>query len=257
MNEVGALIAAVFAASVLGSLHCAGMCGPFLMFAVATDESTPKRGLRVHAAYHSGRLVTYIALGIVAGAVGQALDLGGTALGLGRVAAILAGGLMVGFGLAALLRTLGARLPKVGAPKALQRIVSKCHRLAFDLEPTQRALAIGLLTTLLPCGWLYAFAVAAAGTASPVFGGLTMAVFWAGTLPVMISVGVGLRELSGPLRRYVPLVSSLVVVVVGLATVFGRAQLPAFAGRTEAAVMQIGLPNAVESSDVNRADVEP
>lgn len=254
MNEVGALIAAVFAASLLGSLHCAGMCGPFLMFAVATDNSQSRRGLSVHAAYHGGRLITYITLGIIAGTIGQALDLGGSAIGLGRLAAVLAGGLMVGFGVAATMRTLGAKLPKLGAPAFMQKIVARGHRLAFDLEPTQRALAIGLLTTLLPCGWLYAFAVAAAGTANPILGGVTMAVFWVGTLPVMISLGVGLRELSGPLRRYVPFVSSLVVVVVGVATVFGRAQLPSFA-LSGGGVSPTGLQQAAESIEhIDHAD---
>lgn len=241
MNEVGPLIVAVLVASVLGSLHCAGMCGPFLLFAVGTDDQTPRRGLSVHAAYHLGRLCTYITLGIIAGAIGRALDLGGSAVGLGRVAAILCGALMVGFGVVATMRVLGARVPKLGAPKAIQALVMRGHRVAFALEPTQRALMVGLLTTLLPCGWLYAFAVMAAGTANPLLGGLTMAVFWVGTLPVMISLGVGLRELSGPFRRHVPLVTSVMVVVVGLATVLGRTRLPAFAPATPAAIEPASL----------------
>lgn len=247
MNEVGPLIVAVLVASVLGSLHCAGMCGPFLLFAVGTDDDTPRRGLSVHAAYHLGRLCTYITLGIIAGAVGRALDLGGTAVGLGRVAAVLSGALMIGFGVVATMRVLGAGVPRLGAPKVMQRLVRQGNRLAFTLEPTQRALVVGLLTTLLPCGWLYAFAVMAAGTADPLLGGLTMAVFWLGTLPVMISLGVGLRALTGPLRKHVPLVTSVMVVVVGVATVLGRARLPAFAPPGGGTAEPAGLVGTTEA----------
>jgi len=248
MNEVGPLIVAVLLASLLGSLHCAGMCGPFLLFAVGTDDDSPRRGVSVHAAYHLGRLCTYITLGIIAGAIGRALDLAGSSVGLGRSAAVLCGALMVGFGVVATMRVLGARVPKVGAPRLVQSLVMRGHRMAFALEPTQRALMVGLLTTLLPCGWLYAFAVMAAGTAHPLLGGLTMAVFWVGTLPVMISLGVGLRALTGPLRKHVPLVTSVMVVVVGLATVFGRARLPAFAPEPGATVApaSLSVPNGVE-----------
>ncbi len=256
MNEVGALITAVFAASLLGSLHCAGMCSPFLMFAVASDDTAPRRGFTVHAAYHGGRLATYITLGIIAGAIGQALDLGGSSMGIGRLAAILAGALMIAFGLGAMLRTLGAKFPKLGTPPALQNLVKRGHRIAFNLEPTQRALAIGLLTTLMPCGWLYAFAVAAAGTGSPILGGLTMAVFWSGTLPVMISLGVGLRELTGPVRKYVPLVSSLVVVVIGIATVFGRAQLPSLYDASHDHAAPVGITGAADAvADIDQSQL--
>lgn len=221
-----ALIAAVFVFSLMGSLHCAGMCGPFLLFAVGAESGQPVRAYCLHAAYHVGRLLTYMVLGVVAGLLGQALDFGGSMLGVQRIAAILAGTLMIAFGVAVTLQALGSNIRQPRAPRLLQRLVSRGHAVAMELEPTQRALAIGLLTTLLPCGWLYTFAIAAAGTGSPLDGALTMAAFWAGTLPVMVSLGVGLRALTGPLRTHVPIISSLTIVVVGLATVFGRISLP-------------------------------
>jgi len=227
VNEVAALAGAVFLASVLGSLHCAGMCGPFLLFAVGADSPRVARAHHLHVAYHVGRLLTYIVLGIVAGLVGQALDFGGAFVGVQRAAAVAAGALMIAFGIGATVRVLGGKLPKPPVPRFLHTLVSRGHSVAMDLEPTQRALAIGLLTTLLPCGWLYAFAIVAAGTGSPVLGGATMAAFWAGTLPVMVSLGVGLRVLTGPLRKHVPLITSLTVVAVGIGTVLGRVTLPA------------------------------
>lgn len=249
MAEVGALIAAVFLASVLGSLHCAGMCGPFLLFAVAAHgESKPRSAVMIHAAYHGGRLLSYAALGIIAGFLGQALDFGGSFVGVQRTAAVIAGSLMVTFGLVAALQAMGKSAPSLHGPAwvrtRLANVVKHGHRLAFDLEPAQRALVVGLLTTLLPCGWLYAFAITAAGTGSPGWGGITMAVFWAGTLPVMVSLGAGLAAVSGPVRRFIPVVSCVVVVGVGVATIIGRVQLPVMTRESLGIVLPAGMSEA-------------
>lgn len=256
MNEVFALVGAVFAASVLGSLHCAGMCGPFLLFAVGMDGSRPARAHHLQIAYHVGRLLTYAVLGVVAGFVGQALDLGGSMIGVQRIAALLAGALMIAFGLAVTLRTLGRNVAQPRAPGFVQKMVSRGHAVAMDLEPTQRALAIGLLTTLLPCGWLYAFAIVAAGTGDPALGAMTMAAFWAGTLPVLVSLGVGLRALTGPLRRHVPLISSLAVMVVGVATVIGRVQLPAMSRESVSKATPTSLRESLDAvGDIDQSEL--
>lgn len=88
-----------------------------------------------------------------------------------------------------------------------------------------RAASIGLLTTLLPCGWLYAFVVTAAGTADPVMGGVTMAVFWVGTLPMLIAVGTLARRATGALGSKLPAITAGAVIVVGVVTVIDRAGL--------------------------------
>ena len=228
-----ALIAAVFVASLLGSLHCAGMCGAFLAFAVASADDTPERVARrriaLNAAYNAGRLVTYTALGAVGGLIGSAVDLGGAAVGLQRTAAILAGAMMVAFGIITILRLRGVRLPHAPAPAALRSIMVRGHRAVASWTPLSRALAIGLLTTFLPCGWLYAFAITAAGTGNPLTGAATMAAFWLGTLPVMAALGTGVQALAGPLRRRLPMVTAVVLVAVGVYTVAGRMALPALA----------------------------
>jgi len=222
------LIVSVLIASLLGSLHCAGMCGAFVVIAVGIDRDDGGDARRraspgvLHAAYHGGRLVTYTLLGVAAGGVGHALDLGGSAVGLQRVAALLAAATMIVAGGIALARALGLKLPRVVFPAFFQSMFMKGHALTIGLNPTGRALAIGLLTTLLPCGWLWAFAVVAAGTGHPLYGGLAMAAFWLGTLPMLVSIGVGFRSLSGAMGRYVPGVMAGVIVVVGVLTLFGR-----------------------------------
>lgn len=224
-----ALYGAILVASLTGSLHCAGMCGAFVAFAVGTGGDLEKeRRWRLHAAYNGGRLVTYTVLGVFAGVVGASLDLAGDLLGIQRAAALLAGGSMVVFGVLAILRINGVRVPKAPVPTPMRVGVQRGFKAVRDKPPVVRALATGLLTTLLPCGWLYAFVIVAAGTASPVWGGLAMVSFWVGTLPVLVGLGVGvtgvLDRLTG-LGHRVPLVAACLVVLVGMFTVMDRSML--------------------------------
>ena len=217
------LISTVFIASILGSLHCAGMCGAFVLFAVA-DPRNPGPRLRLHVAYHAGRLITYTILGALAGLVGASLDLGGSIIGVQRFAAIVAGCMMVVFGVVTVMRLHSVRVPKLPIPKAWQNWLIKAHGAVAAKPPVVRALATGLLTTLLPCGWLYSFVLMAAGTARADLGAITMAVFWLGTVPILAGLGVTLRAASGSLGRRLPTITAVSVVVVGLSTVVWRAQ---------------------------------
>lgn len=220
-----ALLSTIIVASLLGSLHCAGMCGGLVLFVVGSD-GTCKKNARLQTAYHSGRGLAYTALGAGAGLLGGVIQSAGDLAGMQHTAAILAGSLMIVFGVATLLRALGTRIPNVRMPARVRRGVEGAHRLALRLTPGRRALAVGLLTPLLPCGWLYAFVTAAAGTASPWAGGLVMAGFWLGTLPVLATLGFGLQMLTGPLRSRVPEISSVIVVVFGVMTALGRVNIP-------------------------------
>lgn len=226
-TDVLPLMIAVLSASLLGSMHCAGMCGAFLAVAIGPGER-PASPLLLQSAYHGGRLVTYTLLGGAAGAIGSAVDLAGEAAGLARSAAILAGAMMIWFGTVTLLRTLGARVPHMPLPSWLQRFVARGHRRVLSWPPLGRALSIGLLTTLLPCGWLYAFAVTAAGTGDPGLGAMTMAVFWIGTLPVLVTLGVGITRATGFLGRRAPLLTSIGLIGIGIFTVADRVSIGAF-----------------------------
>ncbi len=233
-----ALIATVFVSSLLGSLHCAGMCGGLVTFAVGLDPD-PRAGRgrwRLHAAYNFGRLATYVLLGAASGLAGHALDRGGALLGIQRAAALLAGALMILFGVGLLARLAGLRLPQATLPASLTRLLAAAQRGAARLAPVPRAATVGLLTGLLPCGWLWVFAITAAGTGSPLLGALTMAVFWVGTLPVLVSLGVGLQHLAGAARRKLPLITALAIVVVGLFTVVSRSARPMVGAASPAVV---------------------
>ncbi|MFT3787437.1 MAG: sulfite exporter TauE/SafE family protein [Tepidisphaeraceae bacterium] len=190
------LIPAIFFASLLGSLHCAGMCGAFVALAVnGANEGASK--IATQSAYHLGRLVTYVTLGAIAGTLGSLLNVAAKLAGLQPVAYAFAGASMVIFAGIALLRINGVKIARLPLPGFMQELLVRGHRVAMHRTPIARAATIGLLTTLLPCGWLYAFVITAAGTGSTLLGAGAMAVFWLGTLPMLVTIGTG----AGDARR--------------------------------------------------------
>jgi sulfite exporter TauE/SafE len=89
-------------------------------------------------------------------------------------------------------------------------------------SPATRGLATGLLTTLLPCGWLYVFVATAGGTGHVVDAMAVMFFFWLGTLPMMVTLGLGAQRLFGTFQRRLPLVSAGAAVVLGGLSMAGR-----------------------------------
>ena len=86
----------------------------------------------------------------------------------------------------------------------------------------QRAWLVGVLTGLLPCGWLWAFVVSAAGTAHPATGAMVMAVCWLGTVPAMTGVLALGGALVDRIRRRMPVISACVLIVLGVSTLASR-----------------------------------
>lgn len=225
---------AIFGASLVGSMHCAGMCGPLMAVVMAqpqepAPERAPKRApsssARLLVNYHVARGLAYVLIGAAAGAAGQLADLAGVLAGLQPVAALLAAATLVLTGLLIGLRHLGARVPLLRLPRPVMARVQGLQRRAFRLPPATRALAIGACTALLPCGWLYAFATLAAGSASPVIGALVMAAFWSGSVPILSALGLGVRGAGQVLMpRFRPAFSAF-LIAVGAWALMGRAQL--------------------------------
>ncbi|MDZ4830640.1 MAG: sulfite exporter TauE/SafE family protein [Phycisphaerae bacterium] len=216
LNPTAALLVTTLGASLLGSLHCAGMCGGLVAFTAGFDAAKRPSLVSTQSAYHVGRLLSYTALGAIAGSVGAALDLTGRYTGVQRSASIVAGAAIALVGLIALLRAAGVRIPKAPVPAPLIGLARQVHVRALRLPPLARAITVGLATPLLPCGWLYAFVAIAAGANGALAGSAVMIAFWIGTLPALFAVAGGLRAAAGPLRRALPVISGIAMLAVGL-----------------------------------------
>jgi len=217
-------------ASLVGSVHCAGMCGGFVCFysSTAPDQVSPtgttgwQSPLRAHALYNVGRLLSYLMLGALAGLIGSRVSGLGTLAGVQHAAALVSGVLMVGWALSSIAQYRGISLGTVQAPRAWQRALGSALAALRSQPIGVRALITGLLTTLLPCGWLYVFVATAGGTGAvlPAMG--LMFIFWLGTVPALVAVGVGAQRVLTPFRRHLPVASALIVLALGLWTMSGH-----------------------------------
>ena len=219
------LVSAVVTASLLGSMHCVGMCGPLAIWASGAGESAPRHKVAVATGlYHIGRLLTYSLAGLLAGAIGSMVDVGGEALGLQLAAARIVGTIMIVIGVIKLFKLSGLSPSSAGdlQPSRISSLLVKLRPFIFRLPLGGRALATGLLTTLLPCGWLYLFALLAAGTGSMVTGPIVMIAFWIGTLPALTGLIVGTVTLSRKFTTAVPAGAAIVLILAGGFTASGR-----------------------------------
>jgi sulfite exporter TauE/SafE len=164
---------------------------------------------------------------LIAGAAGAGLDRAGSVAGFARPATVVAGTLLIAWGMATLLASLGVRIPALDVPPALASRVAGALRAVQSRPPMVRGLAIGALSAALPCGWLYAFVATSSAAGSALGGALVMAAFWVGTLPMMAAIGLGAQRLLGPVRRRLPVLTAAVLVVLGTLTVTGRLVAPA------------------------------
>ena len=210
------LLAGVFVASLLGSVHCGAMCSAFACLANGTARRGPW--------YHGGRLLAYVTLGLAAGVLGAGLDRAGTIANVQRTAALVTSVALVLWGLWQVRAALHARA-FAGATRwggTLARLLSRTN--AWDTRA--RAATIGLVTGLLPCGWLWAFVATAMGTGSPLRAAAVMVVFWSGTVPMLVAVAAGARRFGPVTRVRWPLASASLVVALGLGELASHLLMP-------------------------------
>lgn len=198
------------------------MCGGFVCFYAGSTSGHEPAALRAHAMYNIGRLASYLLLGAVAGALGVGVSKVGSLVGISHAAAVVAGALMVGWAVSTIAAQRGVSIGALHAPLAWQRALGRVLQSVREQPIAVRAGLTGLFTTLLPCGWLYVFVATAAGTGTVRSAMATMALFWLGTVPAMLAVGVGAQTALAPFRRRLPAFSAAVVLVMGLLSMSGH-----------------------------------
>jgi hypothetical protein len=197
------LVASAFSIGLLGSTHCAGMCGGIV---AASQVGAPADGRRRlpqlsragnALAQNAGRVVSYAAAGALMGGVG-ALVGRSAALDARPVLETCAALVLIATGasLAGLLPAT-ASLERLGGP--LWRALQPLARRFLPMDTPARALAFGLLWGLVPCGLVYSALSLAAVSGGAATGALVMLAFGAGTLPMLAA----LTALAGFVARLV------------------------------------------------------
>lgn len=207
------MIWTAFLLGLVGSLHCAGMCGP-LALAMPTGTGSSLSFLLRRLAYNAGRIVTYMAIGSIFGLLGQSLAMAG----LQRWLSIAAGiGILTG------LLTSSRPVLNGPIPRWVNAVKASLGRLLTKHGPVPQ-FGVGLLNGLLPCGLVYAAAAGATAAGSALDGLAYMAAFGLGTVPMMLLLGLAGQRVQFSLRfklqRLVPLSLGLVgtlLILRGLA----------------------------------------
>lgn len=201
-----------FLLGLLGSLHCAGMCGPLAVAVSATGGgSHPATGRLL---YNLGRLGTYTVLGALFGLFGRGLAIAG----FQRWLSITAGVLILA-GLVASTR----RSPTGLLLCAVEFLKTAFGRLLGRGTLGSRVL-LGSLNGLLPCGLVYVASASAAATGSPLVGAAWNLAFGVGTLPLMLAITLAGGRMPFVwrlrLQRFIPAgvaVTGTMLVLRGLA----------------------------------------
>lgn len=214
-------ILTIISIAFLGSFgHCIGMCGGIVL-AYSTIKIEPKsskvsQGV-AHLLYSFGRVLTYTVLGALFGALGGVATFSNTANG---TLLIVAGIFMVFAGLSLLGKIKFLTLIEhsfSSSPlykNAFKKVLNSKSNLSFFI--------LGMLNGLLPCGFVYFFAITAASTADPLYGALVMAIFGLSTIPAMFGLGF-LTSLTSAtsFRNMMMSLSSIAVILYGLYTIYG------------------------------------
>ncbi len=205
----------ILLAGLLGSGHCLGMCGPFVL-TIGAQGPTNRGGLKRQAAFAAGRLSTYAFLGGISGAAGLWLThYSGSLLGASGLLAVVAGGLLIVQGL---LATGWISWPSLRAPAALC-VAARAYASLLTSPRCGPVFLAGLLTGFLPCGLLYGFLALAATTHSVGRGASIMLTFGLGTAPALLIAGVGSSLASSLVRRRLLRLAAWAIVITGAITV--------------------------------------
>lgn len=163
----------ILTTSFFGSWHCVGMCSPLAGIAAQ------KRQL---GKYHLGRILSYMTLGAIAGYIGS-FFLDSEFRWLQTASILLLSFTLILIGFFSLYNY--DLLSRVKFHKVMTILFR--YQKKFNLNS---GFWIGILSGLLPCGWLYTFLLAAVTSKSPYAGAFIMFLFSLGSVPALSTVSL-------------------------------------------------------------------
>lgn len=171
-----------FLMGLLGSLHCAVMCGP-LMLSLPLQKANYWHSALQLLAYQLGRIMIYTLLGLLVGWVGSSLNVFASQ----ETLSLVIGAALILFTVLQLSGRYHKRLGQIQL-----KIVSPISKLMGKLfgKPFWGFFA-GMLNALIPCGMVYLALSTALNTASMRGGATFMFLFGLGTTPLMLLISLG------------------------------------------------------------------
>jgi len=192
----------------LGSFHCMGMCGPIAISLPLKENSWGTRILS-GLLYNSGRVLTYMFLGVIFGLLGLGIHV----WGFQQWASIGVGTVMI----------LSVAFPMLfhgsGLTGGIDRLFSgfkKFFGRFFGFRTYLSTWIIGLLNGFLPCGLVYIALAGALVSSGPLYGAMYMMIFGLGTIPAMLALLLLGNVFSMAFRRNVQKLIPFLILLIGI-----------------------------------------
>ncbi len=224
----------IFLTGFFGSMHCVGMCGA-IVAAYSTQDNFHNKNVAgkwnpflKHLSYNFGRVLSYVFVGALLGAIGGGFS------GLqsaGEWFSTAAGVLLIlsGIWMMRIFPWMGFKqeisLSSEKKPFLLS-LYTKTYGILLASPTVESKFYIGLLTPLLPCGLLYSAFMIAAASGSAVNGAVTMALFGGGIVPSLIIVGFVSTFFRFRLRVWGDKLAAIMIVVMGIIMVMRGLGIP-------------------------------
>ncbi|WP_304546325.1 sulfite exporter TauE/SafE family protein [Sulfurimonas microaerophilic] len=213
-------ILAIISIAFLGSFgHCIGMCGGIVLAysSIKIEPQSSKVSKSVaHLLYSFGRVFTYTVLGAIFGTLGGVVTFSNNANG---ALLIVAGVVMILAGLSLMGKI--KFLTVIEHTFSSSKLYKESFRSILNSKSNFSFFVLGMLNGLLPCGFVYFFAITAASTASPFYGALVMFIFGVSTIPAMFGLGFLSSMASATnFRNMMMSLSSVAVILYGAFTIY-------------------------------------
>jgi len=209
------LIVTAFMMGMLGSFHCVGMCGPIALSLPLRDDSDWAKFAGA-LLYNAGRILTYMAFGVLFGLIGKSVAF----FGYQQWLSVFLGMVILFF------LVIPKRFAAFGRSNLLVKFLTKLRgslgRL-FLRKNYSSLFSVGLLNGLLPCGLVYMASAVAVATGEVAKSMLFMAFFGMGTVPMMWSIAffgnyinLGIRQKIRKAYPYLAMMMACLLILRGM-----------------------------------------
>lgn len=209
----GAMLISGLVLGAVGSLHCIGMCGPLCLM-LPVHQASPGKKVLLILSYHGGRILTYSVLGLLIGLAGRSSYLAGYQ----RWFSIGAGSLALAMALLYFFLRRNFETKFFGRYyAAVRQLIIRALQKAGTVPGS---LMLGAANGLLPCGMVYMATLAAVSFTRIQESVLFMALFGAGTLPMMFATTWAGQQLKWRNRLAVQRLIPVFILITGCLLVF-------------------------------------
>lgn len=195
-------------AGLSGSLHCIGMCGGLVTASCQKSQDIYR--------YQFGRLLGYLALGLLSGLLGNVFHLNVVHPLFSIVPSLLIGALFIYWG----VKNYQGKKSPLTTPKFMGQFYTKLWtKMVHKNNNFSRAFFTGLISIFLPCGLLYGIVLGTLALEHTHEALISMFFFWLGTVPGMVLAPAIIQKILKPFKSSLPKTYAIGLIALGILTI--------------------------------------